>query len=58
MFRLKGTIIRPEMKTQSWCSRRLHTLWDLMLFIIMLTLKFLYKLLTDVFKLSISNKLR
>ena len=58
MFRFKGTIIRPKMRTQSWYSRALHTLWDPILFTIVLTLKYLYKLLANVFKMSIRNKLR
>ena len=28
MFQFKGTIIRPNMKTQSWYIQRVHTLWD------------------------------
>jgi len=53
MFRFKRTIIRPKMKTQSWNSRRLHTLWDPILFTIVLTLEFLYIFLADVFKMYI-----
>jgi len=31
-FRFKGTIIRPNMKTQYWYIQRVHTLWDAILF--------------------------
>ena len=57
MFQFKGTIIRPNMKTQSWYIQRVHTLWDRTLFTIVLTLKFMYKLLANVFKMYICNKL-
>ena len=50
MFRFKGTIIRPNMKTQSWYIERVHTLWDSILFAMVLTLKFMYKPLADVKK--------
>ena len=36
MFRIKGTIIRPNVKTQSWYIQRVHTLWDPILFTIVL----------------------
>jgi len=32
MFRFKGTIIRPNMKTQRCYIQRVHTLWDPILF--------------------------
>ena len=48
MFRFKGTIKKPNMKTQSWFIQRVHTLWDPILFTIVLTLKFKYKLLADI----------
>ena len=32
MFRFKGTIIRPNIKTQHWCIHTVHTLWDPILF--------------------------
>jgi len=51
MFQLKGTIIRPDIKTQYWYIQRVHTLWDHILFTIVLTLNFMYKLLVDVFKI-------
>jgi hypothetical protein len=57
MFRLKGTIIRPDIKTQYWYIQRVHILWDHILFTLVLTLKFMYKLLVDVFKMYICNKL-
>ena len=57
MFRFKGTIIRPNMKTQYWYIQRAHTMWDPILFTIVLTLKFMYKLLADVFKMCICNRL-
>jgi len=55
MFRFKGTIIRPNMKTQSWYIQRVHTLWGPILFTIVLTLKFVYTLLVDIFKMYICN---
>ena len=42
MFRFKGNIIMPNMKTQSWYIQRMRTLWDPMLCTIVLTLKFMY----------------
>jgi hypothetical protein len=57
MFRFKGTIIKPNMRTQSWYMQREHTLWDLILFTIVLTLNFMYKLQAGVFKMYICNKL-
>jgi len=38
MFRFKETIIKPNMKTQSWYIQRVHTLWNSILFTIVLTL--------------------
>jgi len=32
MFRFKGTIIRPNMKTQQWYIQRVQTLFDPILF--------------------------
>jgi len=32
----------PDLKTQSWYIQRVRTLWDSMLFTIVLTLKFMY----------------
>jgi len=43
------------MKTESWYIQRIYTLWDPILFTIVLTLKFMYKLLVDVFKMYICN---
>jgi len=43
MFQFKGTIIMPNMKTQSWYIQRVGTLWDPVLFTIVLTLKFMHK---------------
>ena len=40
-------------KTQSRYIQTVHTLWVPMLFTIVLTLKFLYKLLVDVFEMYI-----
>jgi hypothetical protein len=57
MFQFKGTVIRPNMKTQSWYIQSVRTLWDRTLFTIVLTLKFMYKLLANVFKMYICNKL-
>ena len=51
MFRLKGTIIRPNMTTQYWYIQTVHTLWDPILFTTILTLMFTYKLLADIFKM-------
>jgi len=45
------------MKTQSWYIQTVHTLWDPILFTIVLTLKLIDTLLTDVFKMYICNKL-
>jgi len=53
MFRFKGTIFRPNTKTQFWHIQRVHPLWDPTLFTIVLALKFM----TDVFKMYICNKL-
>ena len=53
MFRFKGTSIRPNTKTQSWYIQTVHTLWDAILFTVVLTLQFMYKSLTDVFKMYI-----
>ena len=57
MFRLKGTNITPNMKSHSSYIQGVHTLWDPILFTLVLTLKFTYKLLADVFKIYICNKL-
>jgi len=32
MFQFKVTIIRPNMKTESWYIQRVQTLWDPILF--------------------------
>ena len=57
MFLFKGTFIRPNMKTQSCCIQTVYTIRDPILFTIVLTLQFMYKLLADVFKMYICNKL-
>jgi len=57
MFQFKGTIIRSNTKTKSWHIQRVHTLWDPILFTIVLILKYMYKLLADVFKMYVCNKL-
>jgi len=41
MFRFEGTVVRQNMKTQSWYIQRVHTLWDPILFTIVLTLQFM-----------------
>ena len=56
MFRFKRTIIRPNTK-QSRYIQTVHTLWDPILFTVVLTLQFMYKLLVGVFKMYICNKL-
>ena len=53
MFRFKGTINRRNIKTQSWYIQRVHTLWDPILLTVVLTLKFVYTLLVDVFNIYI-----
>ena len=56
MFLFKGTFIRPNMNTQSCCIQRVYTIWDPILFTIVLTLQFMYQLLADVFKIYMCNK--